>query len=321
MIRDPIIVRNRTNAIYFEDLYRRVGYGPKLSDEDYYWRTQSLSCWSIQDTFWPGNMVGALDPFTKKLHVAFGCLPMSSRLAFGHSLAIERSAFSAELISDVMCRNLLVSANFAGITHYLGTAFASSRFAGRLHNDYSEAERPKSHRLFPALAVLVGDKIDARCSPRRLRLQQRSVETAEIPDWLQELWVLLAEPHESLRCFHEVRHFVVVDPRTSSAVAFIIAQRAPEYFTAVNMFRLAFCFLVSPDVEINEVYRAMESDVFFDDLEINLVGPHFSMPSTPRTSRSCREVIWWSFSLNEAAQVMKSVRRVVQRVQSKYSST
>lgn len=313
-IVEPFVIRTSENYAAFEDLYREVGYGPKTPEQNDDWVEKTRKCWVYQDGQLPGNKLGA----TKNgvLTAAVGLLPMSDTISYGHSVAMVKSLDSIAHYLELAALNMAFTELF-DTTYFMGSAKLTSHFSTRLYTIFEAHARPTSHQLVYSLGVY-GPREANMPNVGSYAIEVCSSTEPTVPHRIKDFFNWYSRPHPSFAGVHEIRHFRVVNRGTGIVAAWIVGHSTPEYFTAANIFRIAFVFL-GDDASVEQVYSAIQADDFFAELEINFISSDLkTIPSPPVTTRSKKEVFWFIFEKEEMGPVLASVSRAAWAVMRKY---
>jgi len=315
-ISAPFVVRDSSNTGLFEEIYRQVGYGPKDVKDELRWLEKTRQCWQFQDRAIPGNMIGAGDG--NGLSIAMGILPYGERLAYSHSMAMDRSIDSIKNFFDVSSMNLAFTSLLEHVTHFIGTAKTKSRFSTRIHTCFECHAKMQTQTILYALSVAGG--ADQPDPERQLyEISSSPIGPWSLPEDIQQMVSLLATAHPALSEAHQIRHYQICDRATGGLMAWVIGHRSPELFTAVNMFNLAMCFLVNKEADIDQVYQAMLTENELRGLAIEFFGYDRSkVPAAPNTERPYEDVFWWIFDKEEMGPILASLSRSAWSVMKKY---
>lgn len=315
-IQKPLLLRKSEMAPLFTKLYTDVGYAPDGPSQIQEWQRLTLRAWDILDSKMPGNTIGALDGDI--LAIAFSAIPLSSLTVYGHSLAMLRTLGAVANFSDVALHNLAWTEFLESVQYYCGSARYRSAFATRLHTVFETHSAPETYRIFHALAVMPGS------TPIEINSGSYTCEEVTeqpldgIPIDQLELIKKISDPHTLISEHHRIRTFSIrsIDSRQ---VAIAVAHCSPQYFTAANILRCVWLFILNDTVDVDQVHAVARSHEFMRDLEIDIFAPNLEKPPAQlKTPCEQEEIFWYLFHKDEFGPILASINRAAWSILRKY---
>ncbi len=312
-VKPPNILRTPEHYPVFLELYKKVGYGPTPGDE--LWEEKTIAAWKHQDSVLPGNTIGTL--MNGELINSFGILPIAQRTAGTHSLAMEKSIHSIGYFLELINHNLSNLDLIPHIQYYFGSVRTSSRFTSRLYTLFEHQSKPTLHETYFCLSVNPGPSQDS-APPLSYSINECFEHHEDDYPTLRFFDHVLSSEHELLKNIQFFNHFEIKN-QSGTTVAFIKSLKMPTFYTAVNIFSVCFCFILSPEFSEQEALDLLTSSPHFSNQYIEIFRPDFEKSTTGvKTQRKVDEAFYFVFAKDEIGTLLANMHRAAWRILQKY---
>jgi hypothetical protein len=322
----PFVLRDSKNQKDFASLYTRVGYDKKVGDYDRAiythneWQEKTCKIWEAQDSIFPGNNLGVYDGST--LISSFGMLPISEKVAYAHSYAMEKGLASIASCFDALMFNVASTELIPSIRYFLGSGSTESTFTTRLFSAFKACPAPDRQHFLYSLRLSNGKEDTKNLMGSKYLIMEDDDIISTVPEQYKIFFENFNHPHPDLVHIHEVKHFKITDSETEKNIGYVIAHQAPEFMTAANFFRIAWCFLDNETVDLEKVYRTLHANSFIQPLQINFFFPDLLSPKQRLSSNRNQDTIQWALiDKEEMGPVCASIGRTVYAVLKKYGNS
>jgi hypothetical protein len=260
-------VLNRDERWYSEflQLYANVGYAPTDDARDE-WKRQTISTWHKMDRAVPDTCTGGF--VDSKVVSSWGTIPFSPKVAYGHSVCMEKSLMAAATLFKQSLESLTWVDRLGGFEFWAGSYKTQSAFTSGFQVLPPELDcyqrRVFMIRFFP--------------DPGAKSLDNFPLKTVELSGFVENqctaafiyLDSLICAPHESMSGFHSVKHFGIYDQCSTDAIGHLVFHDSVPNLTAANVPRFAWLFLAKwPDV--NRVVPFLRQIAAFSNICIQAV--------------------------------------------------
>lgn len=315
-VKPPLELRNSETWPIFKSIYEAVGYKPDKDISSKNWDNLTESAWDILDSKMPGNTIGARDK--DHLAIAFSAIPLSDQTVYGHSLAMLKTLGAVAHFSEVALHNLAWVEFLESVQFYCGSARLKSGFATRLHTVFETHAAPETYRIFHALAVLPSNSHD-QSPPCDYRCEESTLENLSLGEPYKTLVTKISKPHSLISDYHKIKTFKIIDPITNKCAAAAIAHNSPHYFTAANILRCTWLFILEEEADIQQIYLTVKNNDFMKDLEVDIFLPNPSKtPPKLQTESEQEEIFWYIFQKDEFGPILASINKAAWSVLRKY---
>jgi hypothetical protein len=216
---------------------------------------------SVPDTCTGGFLEG-------KVVSSWGTIPFSPKVAYGHSVCMEKSLMAAATLNQQSLASLTWVERLGGFDFWAGSYKTQSGFTSGFQVLPPELDRHQRRvfmiRFFPV--------------PGSTSLGSFPLKTAELACFVESqctaaftyLDSLICAPHGSLTRFHSVKHFGIYDQCSTDVIGHLVFHDSLPNLTAANVPRFAWLFLARWG-DVSRVVPFLRQEAAFSSICIQVI--------------------------------------------------